>query len=68
MERGSRIYLPCLATTEGSRPLERCRISSESSPRRIERSCVPATHVRRKRLGAVTRHHHRMSKRSNLLQ
>jgi hypothetical protein len=66
MDRGSRIYLPCLAATKGSRPLEQCRISPEGSLRRIERSCVSSSsHARRKRVGAVTRH---QSKQSTLLQ
>jgi hypothetical protein len=66
MERGSRIYPPCLAASAESRPLEQCRISFSIPSRAIARS--PAASARcRKRDGAVTSHHHK-SKESGRLQ
>ena len=63
MERGSRIFPPCLSARTGSRPLESCRLSTAGEPRVVERGCP---HYR-KRSGAVTTHF-RMSRETKLLQ
>ena len=64
MERGSRIFMPCLSTNAGSRPLEPCRMSTSTASPAVERNCAASS---RKRTGAVTRHSH-MSKEAKLLQ
>jgi len=58
MERGSRIYPPCLATSAEARPLEPCRFAIAASPRTVERE-FPTSRRCRKRGGAVKRHYHR---------
>ena len=66
MERGSRIFPPCLSTRTGSRPLEPCRVCTSDEPRVVERGCAAAPQCR-KRNGAVTRHS-RTSRETKLLQ
>jgi len=66
MERGSRIYPPCLSTRTGSRPLEPCRVSTSDEPRGVERGCAASPQCR-KRNGAVARHSH-TSRETKLLQ
>jgi hypothetical protein len=65
MEKGSKMYPPCLATRAGSRPLELCRVPLAISLRKVARRY--ATSARCKKRGAAAKSHH-VSKEIKLRQ